>query len=131
LLSRLFGKEQTQNVACLLKFDDLPEPESLLILDPSVFPGSFSDLDRSILQDTLATVESFGILLDFEHRTVDWLLSYYLPHIPNIVNSFETIGHIAHMNLRGDEMLKAKYTIGAIILEVRPVSVFITLIRCF
>ena len=35
------------------------------------------------------------------------------------------------MNLRGDEMLKAKYTIGAIILEVRPVSVFITLIRCF
>lgn len=72
-----------------------------------------------MLSDAGAKLTTYDLELGFDNRPVDWLLQRYLPHIDNIIRTFETIGHIAHMNLRGDEMLEAKYLMGAIVLEVR------------
>lgn len=99
--------------------EDRSPPESLIILREEVTPDTFSQEELDLIKKCNAVTCTYPVFIGFDHRPVEWLLAQYLPHIPNIVNSFETVGHIAHMNLRGEEMIQAKYTIGAIVLEVR------------
>lgn len=118
----MYAKDKTRNVNFLLKLEDESGPYSIILLLPEAATHVFSDEDRELFKETGAELVSHDLFLGFDNRTLEWLLQHYLPHIDNIVSSFESIGHIAHMNLRGDDMLAAKYLIGAIVLEVRPFS---------
>lgn len=124
---RLFGSTHIRNISWLIKVDDVPQPYSVILLKHEIAEDSLDDIDVKFIETIGATITSVDLPLRFENRSLEWLLSHYLPHIPNVINSFETVGHIAHMNLRGDDMLEAKHIIGAIVLEVRrilPISRF-------
>eukprot|EP01112_Ceratiomyxa_fruticulosa_P004051 TRINITY_DN1439_c0_g2_i2.p1 TRINITY_DN1439_c0_g2~~TRINITY_DN1439_c0_g2_i2.p1 ORF type:complete len:448 (+),score=85.48 TRINITY_DN1439_c0_g2_i2:87-1430(+) len=58
--------------------------------------------------------------LDFSHFTTEQVLRQYIPpEIEQIPSSFETIGHIAHLNLK-DELLPYKGVIGEVLLAKNP-----------
>ncbi len=57
------------------------------------------------------------VTLDHTHLTTDQILRKLLPSNIEVPSSFETIGHIAHLNLR-DEQLPYKKIIADVILEV-------------
>lgn len=115
----LYAKDKTRNVNWLIKVDADSGPYSIILLQPEARDYPFPPEDLEFLKDSGAEITSHDLFLGFDNRTVEWLLQHYLPHIDNIISSFESVGHIAHMNLRGDEMLAAKYLMGAIVLEVR------------
>ena len=108
----------------MVKFESNSGPQTEVLLKEDAAYNTFSEEDLKYLKEIEAKVGTKDVLIDFDHRSLEWLLSQYHPHIENIVNSFELVGHIAHMNLRGEDMLAAKYTIGAIVLEVRQFCVF-------
>lgn len=103
----------------LIKLEDDSGPYSVILLRPDARTDNFSEADLKIIEETGTTIISHDLFLGFDNRTVEWHLQHYLPHIENIISSYEAVGHIAHMNLRGDDMLAAKYLMGAIVLEVR------------
>ena len=55
-------------------------------------------------------------VLDYSHWSVDHILRRLLPDGIDVPSSFETVGHIAHLNLR-DEQLPHKYVIGQVLLD--------------
>ena len=60
----------------------------------------------------------YTYVLDYKYFTADQVLRQLLPKdvVTDIPTSFETIGHIAHLNLR-DEQLPFKNLIGKVLLE--------------
>lgn len=60
------------------------------------------------------TLIDYTLTLGFEYWSADQLLRAALPvEVKEVTSSFETIGHIAHMNLR-DEQLPYKHLIGEV-----------------
>ncbi|KAI9917392.1 hypothetical protein PsorP6_013227 [Peronosclerospora sorghi] len=66
-------------------------------------------------QESLAFVHH-TIELDYSYFAVDQVLKAILPKGIDIPSSFETVGHIAHLNLR-DNQLPYKQVIGQVILD--------------
>ena len=57
------------------------------------------------------------LVFDYDHWTADQVLKAVLPSsLDEVTTSFSTVGHIAHMNLR-DEQLEYKGIIGQVILD--------------
>ncbi|KAF1783383.1 SAM-dependent methyltransferase TRM5/TYW2-type [Phytophthora cactorum] len=73
------------------------------------------DLVTFLKEESLAFV-SHAIELDYSYFAVDQVLSELLPQGMDIPSSFETVGHIAHLNLR-DNQLPYKNVIGQVILD--------------
>ncbi|CAH0492369.1 unnamed protein product [Peronospora farinosa] len=73
------------------------------------------DLVRFLKQESLSFV-NHAIELDYSYYAVDQVLSELLPKGMDIPSSFETVGHIAHLNLR-DNQLPYKNVIGQVILD--------------
>ncbi|ETP24688.1 hypothetical protein F441_02354 [Phytophthora nicotianae CJ01A1] len=73
------------------------------------------DLVAFLKEESLAFV-SHAIELDYSYFAVDQVLSEVLPKGMDIPSSFETVGHIAHLNLR-DNQLPYKNVIGQVILD--------------
>lgn len=64
---------------------------------------------------------TYPFQLTYDHYSADEVLSRYLsPITTEIPSSFETIGHIAHMNLR-DDIVGYKHLIGQVILDKNPI----------
>ncbi len=64
---------------------------------------------------------TYPFQLTYDHYSADEVLSRYLsPITSEIPSSFETIGHIAHMNLR-DDIVGYKHLIGQVILDKNPI----------
>lgn len=61
-------------------------------------------------------VERFTLTLDWEMWSTEQILTSVLPEGSEVPSSYETIGHIAHLNLK-DELLPYRYIIGKVILE--------------
>eukprot|EP00742_Colponemidia_sp_Colp-10_P004034 GILJ01004304.1.p1 GENE.GILJ01004304.1~~GILJ01004304.1.p1 ORF type:complete len:487 (+),score=83.35 GILJ01004304.1:91-1461(+) len=59
------------------------------------------------------------LLLGYEYWSTDHVLKKLLPAGLEVPSSFETIGHIAHLNLR-DQFLSYKHLIGQVIYEKNP-----------
>eukprot|EP00899_Mesostigma_viride_P016586 jgi/Mesvir1/24929/Mv16908-RA.2 len=55
------------------------------------------------------------LTLDFDYWSADYILRQLLPEGVEVPSSFETIGHVAHVNLR-DELLPFKQLIGQVLL---------------
>ncbi|RMX65340.1 hypothetical protein DD238_004644 [Peronospora effusa] len=73
------------------------------------------DLVGFLKQESLSFV-NHAIELDYSYYAVDQVLSELLPKGMDIPSSFETVGHIAHLNLR-DNQLPYKNVIGQVILD--------------
>merc|ERR1711903_73472 len=61
-------------------------------------------------------VVSQSLVLDYDYFTFDEILREILPDGTDVPSSFETIGHVAHLNLR-DEHLPFKHVIGQVLLD--------------
>jgi tRNA (guanine37-N1)-methyltransferase len=69
------------------------------------------DDDKSI------EIVSHSITLGYDSMSLSEALSHLLPpYITELPSSFETVGHIAHLNLR-DELLPWKHIIGQVLLD--------------
>ena len=73
------------------------------------------DIVSFLKQESLAFVRH-AIELDYSYFAVDQVLSELLPKGIDVPSSFETVGHIAHLNLR-DKQLPYKNVIGQVILD--------------
>eukprot|EP00850_Spirogloea_muscicola_P016376 SM000132S26891 [mRNA] locus=s132:280597:283951:- [translate_table: standard] len=65
-------------------------------------------------------VVAHDVLLDYSHFSADHILKELLPAGCEVPSSFETIGHVAHLNLR-DELLPYKKVIAQVLLEKNPI----------
>ena len=62
----------------------------------------------------------YPITLTHQHFSIEEMLKHYLPkEIGEIPSSFETVGHIAHVNLR-EQQLPYKHIIGEVFLAKNP-----------
>ncbi|ORZ37394.1 Met-10+ like-protein-domain-containing protein [Catenaria anguillulae PL171] len=95
--------------------------ERLVLLDaaPETDLGEIQGLD-SVLETALSGVPvektSFEVKVGYEYWTADEILKAVLPEDIEVITAFETIGDIAHMNLR-DHVLPYKHLIGQVILD--------------
>lgn len=117
--------------ACLLNVPKVPNIHSVkdgdgkprsdkkvVVLHPRF--SSLEDLPedtRAFLTEIAAEPTTFPLRLSHEHFSAEEILKSALPEdMTEITCAFETIGHIAHMNLR-DHHLPYKNFIGEVILE--------------
>ena len=107
--------------------NDLTDPQKrLLLLNPDLI--YISDA-QEIKLVSAADVDfkkfeaegcSHELIFDYTYWNSDEILRATLPDGMDVPSSFETIGHIAHLNLR-PEHEPFKYLIGAVILDKNPV----------
>lgn len=90
----------------------------LLLLCPSIASSSDVTPEQQLKMTELgAELVDHEIELGFEYWTAEQILRAAMPpSITEITSSFETIGHIAHMNLR-DKQLPYKTLIGQVIFQ--------------
>ncbi|KAJ3383123.1 tRNA(m(1)G37)methyltransferase [Lobulomyces angularis] len=101
-----------------------PEPSSRLVLINRIFDKleNFKNFSNekitNFLKETESSVTNYDLNFDYDYFTVDQILKSILPdELSNeIPSSFETIGHIAHLNLR-DQYKPFKFIIGQVILD--------------
>eukprot|EP00794_Sanderia_malayensis_P002973 gene2973-3426_t len=75
--------------------------------------------ERRIVEETKAVFISYEFLCTYEYYTADQVLHAVMPNEIEVTTAFETIGHIAHLNLR-DSQLPYKNIIGQVILDKNP-----------
>ncbi|CAI5494051.1 unnamed protein product [Closterium sp. Naga37s-1] len=108
----------------------LPHPSDsslrLVLLDDVIKEAS-TDLPPSVRQqlqqEGLFHVTTYEQRLDYSYWPADHVLRKLLPPGVEVPTAFETVGHIAHVNLR-DDLLPYRFVIGKVLLEgvgaVRP-----------
>lgn len=93
----------------------------------SLHPVSYSSLAESdIPEDAVKIFREHGaelvphvLRLGYEYYTAEEVLRQLLPAQVDVPGSFETVGHIAHLNLR-EEQEPYKHLIGQVILDKSP-----------
>jgi len=100
----------------------IPDPEDpkfrLILLKESV------TCEGDLPAEALAKIQDEGLTpfithqvkMDYEYFTAEQILKQVLPAGVEVPGSFETIGHVAHLNLR-DELLPYKSVIGKVLLD--------------
>jgi len=104
LLLKIHKQENT--IACPDSKD-----HRLLLLDPSIVEIPETLRDYEILPHT--------ILLGYDHFSAEEVLKEILPNGTVIPTGFETIGHIAHYNLKPEHM-PYRYIIGQVTIDKSP-----------
>eukprot|EP00835_Amoeboradix_gromovi_P005133 NODE_455_length_8260_cov_0.408406.p2 type:complete len:409 gc:universal NODE_455_length_8260_cov_0.408406:1521-295(-) len=103
------------------------ELKNLILKIPSVkpiFPSEedlktvllMADCPKQFLDKYDCIQEDYTLSLDYNNFTSQQVLHELLPQKMDIPSSYESIGHIAHLNLR-DEQLPYKFAIGQIFLD--------------
>ncbi|DBA01967.1 TPA: hypothetical protein N0F65_006700 [Lagenidium giganteum] len=85
------------------------------VRDRETLQGLTPELATMVREEGLAIVEH-SIELDYSYYPVDQVLAKLLPEVMDIPSSFEAVGHVAHLNLR-DNQLPYKHIIGQVILD--------------
>lgn len=65
------------------------------------------------------SVTEYDLHLGYEYFNAEQILRKMLPAGVEVPGSFETVGHIAHLNLR-DEVAEFKHMIGRVLLDKNP-----------
>lgn len=93
----------------------------LLLLSETVTEPDLRQLPEEVRGYVLenAEVTRYTLHLGYPHLSLEQVLRRVLPPGLPAVSSFETIGHIAHLNLR-DEHLPYRHLIGQVILDKNP-----------
>mmetsp|Transcript_9601 Transcript_9601/g.17955 ORF Transcript_9601/g.17955 Transcript_9601/m.17955 type:complete len:716 (-) Transcript_9601:57-2204(-) len=73
------------------------------------------DLKEMIAQESLEIVP-YKMTIDYSHYNAEQVLKKLLPAGIDVPTSFETVGHIAHLNLR-DHQLPYRFLIGEVLLD--------------
>eukprot|EP00898_Chlorokybus_atmophyticus_P007379 jgi/Chlat1/7642/Chrsp64S07119 len=95
------------------------DTERLILLREDLIDDSFDDLPfelRDRLVEEGVRPARYTVQLDYSYFSADQVLKALLPAGLEVPSSFETVGHIAHLNLR-DELLPHKQLIADVILE--------------
>ena len=96
----------------------------ILVLNPQKSLETLDQKDQEFAKSHGAEETTYDLILGYEHWTAEQVLRAVLPaEISEVPSSFETIGHIAHVNLR-DSQLDYKKLIGRCFLlrDKHPVS---------
>lgn len=107
--------------------NDLTDPQKrLLLLNPDLIYISDAQEIKLVSTENVdfkkfeAEGCSHELIFDYNYWNSDEILSATLPDGMDVPSSFETIGHIAHLNLR-PEHEPFKHLIGEVILDKNPV----------
>ncbi|GIL89794.1 hypothetical protein Vretimale_16566 [Volvox reticuliferus] len=105
---------------CIVQDGDRSETK-LLLLEENV---KLEDLppelhDRFEADGLTVAATDHPVVLDYGMLSADAVLKRLLPAGVDAPSSFETIGHIAHLNLR-EEQLPFRHLIGAVLLDKNP-----------
>lgn len=73
--------------------------KKLILLDSEIVANLIVDEQRAI-EESQGEMVKHELTLTYSHYTADQILAAVLPKGMEITTSFETIGHIAHMNLK-------------------------------
>ena len=86
--------------------------KKILLLHPQKPLKALEEPDRKFAQTHGGEETTYELVLGYEHWTAEQVLRAVLPaDISEVPSSFETIGHIAHLNLR-DSQLDYRKLIG-------------------
>ena len=89
----------------------------LVLLSPDVSDVSeLSEAAQQLVREHGATAVRHDVELTYEHLDVSSALRKLLPPTMEVPSSFQTVGHIAHLNLR-DVQLPHKGVIGQVIMD--------------
>lgn len=97
----------------------LAKQHRILLLKPDITATSIQTLPEPIRKfaiDHKAELITHDMHFAYEYWSVDQVLKSMLPEGMDIPSSYETVGHIAHVNLR-DEQLPFKLIIGKVLLD--------------
>ena len=94
----------------------------LLLLKEEVKDGSLPTMSEErraeIGVDALERT-THDLVLSYDYFNAEQVLRQLLPEGCDVPGSFETVGHIAHLNLR-DQVLEYKHVIGRVLLDKNP-----------
>jgi len=97
--------------------DTSAKDKKILLLNPQKSLDTLEKQDREFVESHGAEETTYELVLGYEHWTAEQVLRAVLPdEITEVPSSFETIGHIAHVNLR-DSQLDYKKLIGQVLLD--------------
>ncbi|KAH6569753.1 hypothetical protein BASA50_009748 [Batrachochytrium salamandrivorans] len=99
--------------------DPVDKKLRLLLLDPSLSISKIDELPAPLKQFALlhkAELTEHTLELKYDYWTSDQILRSILPDNLDTPGAFETVGHIAHLNLR-DQYQPFKNIIGQVILD--------------
>jgi tRNA (guanine37-N1)-methyltransferase len=100
------------------RYSDATEEEGTSSSPASENTQQLHKLREILKEQGLEDPTPYTYLLDYKYFTAEQVLRELLPKevVTDIPTSFETVGHIAHLNLR-DEQVAYKKVIGAVILD--------------
>lgn len=100
--------------------DESDSTKRLLLLSDSITrKEEIPDEVMRVFEEHQAEVVPYVLKLGYEYYTAEEVLRRLLPEGVDVPGSFETVGHIAHLNLR-DEHEPFKHVIGQVILDKSP-----------
>ncbi|ORX49275.1 guanine(37)-N1-methyltransferase, partial [Piromyces finnis] len=93
-------------------------PTKYILLSPDVKQdlSNLPEEKQKFIKDECMEIKNYTFIVDYEYWSTDDILRSIIPEEYQIPGSFETVGHIAHLNLR-EEYLPYKKIIGEIILD--------------
>ncbi|KXZ45893.1 hypothetical protein GPECTOR_49g477 [Gonium pectorale] len=103
---------------CIVADGDSKETKLLLLEEGVTLEGLPTEL-RALAETEGLTAVPYNLELGYSMLSADAVLKRLLPAGVDAPSSFETIGHIAHLNLR-DEQLPYRHVIGAVLLDKNP-----------
>lgn len=118
-------KQLTGPVKAILQEKKLSATETKNVVDDPngkriILIPEVTELPKEVLEKVPeAKLEPYPVTLTYKQLTYIELLRHYIPEPLVIPTSFETIGHIAHLNLP-DELLPYKKVIGECIILKNP-----------
>ncbi|XP_057290590.1 tRNA (guanine(37)-N1)-methyltransferase-like [Hydractinia symbiolongicarpus] len=100
---------------------DSVEKSKIILLRPDIRSlDEFTTSQKSILDEEGATFTRHEIELTYKDFNLEEILKKVLPkNTEELVSSFETVGHIAHVNLK-ENLLDFKHLIGTLLLDKNP-----------
>ncbi|RKP10764.1 guanine(37)-N1-methyltransferase [Thamnocephalis sphaerospora] len=115
----LFNQPRLRNVVN----EQVHSDRKLLLLRDDIRDASeldkLSETSRELINKEGYELAEHQLEIDYDYWSADEILSAILPEGSLVPGAFETIGHIAHMNLR-EEFLPYKQLIGQVILDKNP-----------
>lgn len=102
----------------------IPDPSSqdcrLVLLSPAASTvDSLPTAAKNLVNEGVAKLTSHQVEITYDNISADEILRRVLPEGVEIPRGFETIGHVAHFNLR-DQQLPYRKVIGKVILDKNP-----------
>lgn len=103
--------------------DEIPPHDSLFLFvflpsPPAALPTLSKEKRERAGLDELQVTE-YDLHLGYDYFNAEQILRKLLPAGVEVPGSFETVGHIAHLNLR-DEVADYKHMIGRVLLDKNP-----------